>query len=151
MNKTILLLIILFLITLLVFSNTAVSKPPQFLSITLYNIPITFGNMDPNMTKEAEVNPLIINVDTNVASFNIEVEAGAVDFKSGRNSFPVSNLQWNTTNNFPGTNYTGVSAIAYSNLTTTGNYSLYHQLTIPPSQQAGTYDVSIKITASEIK
>ena len=152
MRKALFLLVGLLLVLLIVFSESILSKPQpptEFISITLYNTPINFETMDPGQTQLAVNNPLIISVDSNV-NFDIEVAADANDFESSKDSFPVSNMQWNIINSFPGTAYVKANTLIYSSQSA-GNYTMYHQLTTPPAQPAGAYSVGITITASGTK
>ena len=148
MRKSIFLLVGLLLILLIQSLQFASSKPKEFLSITLYNTPVDFGNMDPGQSKEAVNDPLIVSIDSNI-DFDISVKADNNEFKSKSNSFSISNLQWNTINFFPGTSYTRKYVIAYAGQTSPRNYSIYHRLTIPPAQTAGDYDAAITISASK--
>ncbi len=120
----------------------------EFISITLSNTPINFGNVDMNTTKPALNNPLIISVDSNV-NFDITTKANG-DFRNDAGYiFPVSNMRWATSNvaarPVP---YTLNESRVYSNRTS-GNFTMLHYLSIPVGQRAGTYSTEVVITAKK--
>lgn len=119
----------------------------EFISITLSNTPINFGNVDMNTSRNATNNPMIISVDSNV-NFDITTKANG-DFSNGAGYiFPVSNMKWATSLISAWTSYTTIEAIVYSNQVS-GTFNLYHQLFIPSGQKAGTYNADVVITAKK--
>ena len=120
----------------------------EFISITLTSgTPITFGNMDADTTQSATNNPLIVNVDSNV-NFDITTKADASTF-TGPETLTVSNMKWDDVGTGPWTDYTTSEADVYVNEATPGDFNIYHQLTIPSAQTAGSYEVGITITAKK--
>jgi len=57
-------------------------------------------------------------------------------------------MEWDTDSVFPGTDYTISEATVYSN-EESDDFNIYHQLTIPTGQYAGSYEVGITITAKK--
>jgi hypothetical protein len=122
----------------------------QFISITLSSgVPIDFGSSaNPGSNVNATNNPLIISVDTippNV-NFDITTRANSTDFISSTNNFPVSNMKWALTPSSSPVSYSTSDATVYSNRTA-GNFTMYHQLSVPAGQQPGTYNAEVVITA----
>jgi len=123
---------------------------PPYISITLDNAPIDFGdNANPgSLDYNAINNPLTIRVDSNIR-FNITTKADSADFISGSNpldTFPVSKMKWRTSPSNPLTSYTTSEQLVYSN-EVAGNFPLYHTISIPPAQPEGAYSADITITA----
>ncbi len=121
---------------------------PPYISITLENAPIDFGdNANPGSTTNAINNPLTIRVDSNIR-FNITTQANSDVFlsESGTDSFPVGNMQWQTSLSSQLIQYTLSPALVYSNQAA-GIFSLYHKLTVPNAQPQGSYSSDITITA----
>jgi hypothetical protein len=119
-----------------------------FISITLSNAPIDFGdNANPGSTTDAINNPLIVEVDSNI-NFDITTKADDAEFTSGTgtDSFPVSNMKWQTSPSSPLTSYSTTEELVYSN-ERAGDFNIYHKLSVPPAQAPGTYTADVIITA----
>ena len=130
-------------------STTATVTVNEFISLTLLNVPIDFGTMNPGEVNKEDTNPLTarIGAETNV-NVNIYTKANDTLFKSETNSFPIGNMQWAITSGFVSPHdYTTVD-----NLVITGtaghDYLIYHRIHIPLAQQQGFYSVGITITAT---
>jgi len=117
----------------------------EFISITITNSPIDFGEVDMNTTKNATNNPLIIAVDSNVI---FDITTSASDFSDGEDTFSVSNMFWATSENIARTPYSLIESVIYSNQEP-GSFNLYHSLFIPLGQRAGTYNSEVVITAKK--
>ena len=131
--------------------TTASVTVNTFLSVTLFNTPIGFVNMDPGETKNATVStgfPLNASIgpESNVNA-NVTTKANNESF-GGVGNFLVSNMEWSATSAFPGIDYTTSDASVCSPVTPGANCTIYHQLTIPSGQAAGSYNVGITITAT---
>ncbi|GEM_PF-4115622 len=133
----------------------AVAQPlqvPEFIEITLSNIPVDFGNMNPGSIQNALNNPLIASVNSNI-NFDLTSKSNSSAFEciggacSGE-SFNVSNLRWSVNGTLPWTSYEVNETLIYSNKSS-GNFTIYHQLTIPYSQKPGNYIADIIITAKK--
>jgi len=125
----------------------------EFISATLFNVPIQFGSLNPGNTSEAINNPLIVQVggETNV-NYNITLN-GTSNFTSTTSNFSISYLQFNTTEK-GWTNYTlNVEKTAYENepapLGTSVNKNIWHRVGIPPGTIAGTYTANITVTVKK--
>ncbi|MFQ5531339.1 MAG: hypothetical protein ACE5ES_01860 [Candidatus Nanoarchaeia archaeon] len=135
-------------------STTASVTVNEFLSVTLSNAPVTFSSMDPGETQNASVGngfPLnaTIGSETNVNT-NVTTETNQTNFASGSNTFSVSNMVWedvvfNSTET--GTAYSTSPATVCSGLSANGNCGIYHQVSVPSAQAAGTYNVGITVSA----
>lgn len=122
-----------------------------FMSITLLNAPVDFGEMNPGEVNKYDVGytgPLTVRIEpaTNVA-VNIFTRANDAVFRSENNSFLVDYMQWAINPGFiPTHNYQMVD-----NLVTTGtagnDYPIYHRMHVPIAQPSGFYTVGITITA----
>ncbi len=137
-------------------STSASVTVDEFLSVTIDDIPITFNSMDPGETAKPTNDPLVATIgsETNVISINVKTKAGGTDFcidypACAGNKFAVSYLEWNSTDSFPGTGYTTSDATVCPGLIAGGTCNVYHELTIPNAQAAGSYNVSITITATQ--
>ena len=123
---------------------------PEYISMTLLNVPIDFGIMNPGEINKYDVGytgPLTVHIgeETNV-NVGILTRANDTMFRSEMNSFLVSNMKWSINSNFiPAHDYQ-----TFDNLVTIGtsgnDYPIYHRLAIPLAQQEGTYSVGITIT-----
>ena len=123
---------------------------PEYISITLENSPIDFGDSaNPGSDVAAVNNPLIITIDTNV-NFDITTKANSTEFTSGEDTFPVSNMNWQTSLSSPLTSYTTEEAEVYSNQASPGgDFNIYHRLSVPTAQAPGSYNVGVVITAKK--
>lgn len=135
-------------------ATTATVTVDEWLSVTLTDVPVTFGSMDPGTTANATVGvgfpaTATIGAETNVVSIFIKTRADSATFTDGVNTFAVSNMEWNTTSVFPGTDYTTSDATVCSGLGASDTCNIYHQLTIPGAQAAGSYSTGITITATQ--
>ena len=120
----------------------------EFISITISEgTPIDFGNnANPGSTNIAAINnPLVITVDSNI-NFDITTKSNSDSFTSGTNSFPVSNMKWQTSLSSPLTPYSTTETLVYSDKTP-GIFDIYHKLSIPNGQKQGTYTTGVVITA----
>lgn len=138
--------------------NFTVYSEPQYISITISGgTPIDFGDSnvpEPQQNQPAVNNPLQITIDSNF-NFDITAKSDSPDFVSASNpsdTFPVSSMQWATGNpiSSPLTPYTTSEAIVYQNefvnkIPTV--FPIYHTITVPQRQVAGTYNAGITITA----
>ncbi|RLG19127.1 hypothetical protein DRN63_00285 [Nanoarchaeota archaeon] len=126
----------------------------EFISATLFNVPIQFGNLNPGTTnQEATNNPLEVQVggETNV-NYNITLN-GTSDFVNDTNTFSISNLEFNTTS-LDWTSYElNVEKTAYANQPapagTPVNNSIWHRISVPAGQIAGTYTANITVTVKK--
>lgn len=126
----------------------------EYISATLFNVPIDFGSLNPGtVNQNATNNPMKVQVggETNV-NYNITLN-GTSDFISGTNSFSISNLSFNTTQYTTLTPYElNVEKLAYSNRAPTGapvNESIWHFISVPPGQIAGAYTASITVVVKK--
>jgi len=136
-------------------ATTATVTVNTFLSVTLSNTPITFTSMNPGETLSATVGtgfPLTATIgsESNVNA-NVKTKADSANFVEATNSsltFLVSNMEWDFEDTFPGTGYAITDAIVCSSVTPGNACNIYHQLTIPSSQAAGTYSLGITVSAT---
>jgi hypothetical protein len=127
----------------------------QYISATLSNIPINFGSLDPGTSNQAATNnPLKITVgaETNV-QYNITLN-GTTNFVSGGNSFSIGNLTFNSTEVPTLTSYElNVEKNAYTNepcpCGTAAENDVWHYISVPVGQVAGSYSADIKITVKQ--
>ncbi len=132
-------------------ATTASVMVNEFLSVTLTNAPVNFPNMDPGQTSNASVGfgfPLTATIgsETNVNT-NVTTKTNQTDFTSGSNNLPVSNMKWSATSSFPGTAYSTTAATVCSGIGAGGACNIYHQLSVPAGQAAGTYNVGVTVSA----
>lgn len=130
----------------------------EFLSVTLTGAPVTFPGMDPGTgPTAADVGngyPLTATIgsESNVNA-NVGTKADATDFVETTNAsltFPVSNMEWDDATIGPWTNYTTSDATVCSSVSPGSACDIYHQLTVPGGQAAGTYSVGITVTATSV-
>lgn len=124
----------------------------EFLSVTLTNVPVTFGNMDPGTTANATVDngfpaTATIGSESNVNA-NVATKANQTDFVSGSNTFAVSNMEWSDAVAGTYADYLITDATVCSDVNPGNACNIYHQLTVPGAQAAGEYQVGIIITAT---
>ncbi len=134
-------------------STTASVSVSQFLSITLSNTPVDFGNMNPG---EGPINantnqgyPLIVTVgnESNIDA-SISARANNPVFASGSDTFPVSRMEWSSTGAGSWTAYSTSDATVCAPVSPGGSCNIYHRISIPPGQAAGSYSVGITISAA---
>ena len=135
--------------------TTATVTVDAFLSVTLDDATLAFGTTDPLATTKPTGDPLVatIGAETNVGSIFVKTKADGTDLCTdyptcAGSTFAVSNLEWDSTDSFPGTSYTQVDATVCSSLSASDTCNIYHELTIPAAQAAGTYSVGITVTAT---
>jgi len=127
----------------------------EYISATLFNVSIDFGSLDPGTVNQpAKNNPMVVQVggETNV-NYNITLN-GTSNFVGGAYSFSISNLSFNTTQYATLTPYElNVEKIAYSNrpapVGTPVNESIWHFISVPPGQIAGTYTANITVVVKK--
>ena len=132
--------------------TTATVIVKSFLSVTLSNTPVEFSNMNPNQTSNATVStgfPLTATIgsESNVDA-NVQTRANTATFIGPTPLLAVGNMEWSTTSTFPGTPYTTSDASVCGVVTAGNSCDIYHQLTIPLAQTAGSYSVDITISAT---
>jgi hypothetical protein len=160
MRKIILILtaLVLSLLALVVFVSAdapPVSLPAtasvtvnEYISLTLLNIPIDFGIMNPGEVNKYDTGPMVVRIgnETNVV-VNIYTRADDTMFRSGTNGFLIEQMQWAITSNF----YSLHNYQTFDSLVTNGtaghDYPIYHRIAIPLGQPQGVYTVNITITA----
>jgi hypothetical protein len=124
-----------------------------FISLSINPGTILFGNMNASeINKSAINNPLVITIgpETNVAFVNITTRTNNTLFTSASNNFSVTYMEWDTNVSFPlPKNYLAVERSVYLTSSYGQNYSMYHRLTIPSGQTAGSYTVGVVITAKD--
>ena len=140
-------------------TTTATVTVNTFLSVTVDDATMAFDNMDPGETNEKPTNdPLVatIGAESNTDG-KVETEADAAVFDCTgvpctptTDTFAVSNLEWDSTDSFPGTDYTTSPAIVCASVIPGATCSIYHELEIPSGQEAGPYSVGITITATAV-
>ena len=168
MKKILVFIICLVILTSIVgFVMAATSQPATatvsvnaFLSITTDKSTITFSNMNPGSDNmAASDNPITVTVgaETNV---NVDVETKAdtpanfcTDYSTcdgtGTNyKFPVSNMEWSVTSEGTYADYTTGSVDVCTGKIASETCTLYHRISIPDAQEAGTYTTGITITAT---
>ncbi|MCW1303197.1 MAG: hypothetical protein QW507_01290 [Candidatus Nanoarchaeia archaeon] len=116
----------------------------EYISATLFNVPIQFGDLNPGTSGQLAINnPMQIQIggETNVP-YNITLE-GTSNFVSGSYTFSISNLEFNTTTTQWTQYELNVEKDAYTNLPPPGgtpvNQSVWHRISVPAGQVAGTY------------
>jgi hypothetical protein len=132
--------------------TTATVSVNEFISLTLLNIPVNFGSMNPGDVNRYDTNPLTarIGAETNVPLVHIFTRANDANFYTvwGDHSFPVSNMQWSIDSGFsPITNYSTTNAEVTTG-TAGHDYPIYHRMHVPLAQAQGYYTVGITITAT---
>ena len=139
-------------------TTTASVTVNEFLSVTIDDATLPFGDMDPLATTKPTGDPLVatIGAESNVDAA-VLTKADGTDFctdypdctgTGGEYKFAVSNLEWDSTDSFPGTDYSTTQGIVCGFVSPGSSCSIYHELTIPSAQEAGTYTVGITITAT---
>ena len=137
---------------------TATVTVNAFLSVTIDEDTLAFGSLDPLAMAKPTDDPLVATIgpETNVGSIYIKTKANDATFNCtgggcsvGVDTFAVSSMEWSATD-FAGTGYTQVDAEVCSGKGASDTCSIYHQLTIPSGQAAGTYSVGITITATSV-
>ena len=131
-------------------STTATVTVNSFLSVSLTNAPVQFPSMDPGTTKNATVGygfPLnaTIGSESNVNP-KVKTKADNASFTGG--TLAVSNMQWSPNGSSGWTNYLITDETVCASVSAGGTCNIYHQLTIPANQAAGSYSVGITITAT---
>jgi hypothetical protein len=127
--------------------------PQEYISITLSGgTPIDFGDdATPGTTDIPAINnPLTITIDSNV-NFDITTRANSSVFTSSTeptDSFPSSNMKWQTSPSSPLMPYLTEEQIVYSN-ELAGTFNMYHLLSIPLAQPPGLYSTGVIITAKK--
>ena len=135
-------------------STTASVTVNTFLSVTLSNTPVTFPNMDPGTGPTAATvgngYPLTATIgsESNVNA-NVGTKANAADF-TGPATLAVSNMEWSSTAGGSYADYTTSNVQVCGNVAKSGTCSIYHHITIPSLQQAGSYSVGITVTATAV-
>ena len=122
-----------------------------FLSVTIDDIPITFGSLNPGDENKKPTNdPLVATIgpETNVGSIFVKTKANNVDFVDGIKNFPVNNLEWDSVDTFPGVDYTTTPASVCASVVPGNTCDIFHELTIPGNQAAGPYDLAITISVT---
>ncbi len=118
----------------------------EFLSITLTGS-VDFESVNENTVDNPDKEPLVVTVEpeTNIVGIKVKTEADT-DFFSGPavDTLAIGNMKWN------GTAYTTSPVDVCTGLSATGISvcEIDHTLTIPSILTAGTYTVSITITAT---
>lgn len=122
----------------------------EYISATLFNVPIQFGDLNPGASGQMAINnPMQIQIggETNV-QYNITLE-GTSDFTSGSYTFSISNLEFNTTTTTWTQYGLNVEKNAYVNLPPPGgvpvNQSVWHRISVPAGQVAGTYTANLLV------
>lgn len=124
-----------------------------FLSVTIADDPVAFTNMNPGQTLlSATVGngfPLTatIGAESNVNP-DVGTSANAPNFVDDTKNFLVSNMKWSDTSAGTYTGYTISDATVCSGVNPGSACTIYHKLTIPNEQAAGTYSVGITISAT---
>ncbi len=175
MRKLFLFLTTLVFVTLMVGNvmavNTVVTPTeaqvaiPGYVAITVTNIPITFGYLNPGDNNNATTSPdLNVHVE-DATNVNVKVQTrdshdGSGDFYfdcSGSgcnaNGLPIGNLKWSAMKT-GGTfttpiGYTNSDATACSTLLVNQDCTMKHTLSIPNALTAGDYHNHITVTASQ--
>ncbi|MBU1204725.1 MAG: hypothetical protein KKE93_02335 [Nanoarchaeota archaeon] len=138
-------------------ATTATVTVDAFLSVTFTNYPVTFPNMNPGTTQNAGASngyPLTVTIDS-VSNVNaiVKTKADAANFLGTTNAsltFPVSNMEWSITAGGTYADYLTTDATVCASVAPTSACNIYHKLTIPSAQKAGSYSVGITITATQV-
>jgi len=134
--------------------TTATVTVNTFLSVTIDDSTLAFGNEDPLAISKPVDDPLVATIgpETNIG-VDVRTEADAATFLClsggcavGTDNIPISNLDWDSTDDFPGNDYTTSPAIVCADLSASSTCNIFHELTIPSNQAAGAYDLAITIS-----
>ena len=138
---------------------TATVTVNTFLSVTLDDSTLAFPNLDPTQTDKPTADPLTATIgsESNVNAV-VNTSADTTDFEcisggctQGTDKIPISNLKWSATANFLVANdYTTTDATVCANVAPGDPCSIYHELTIPSGQAAGSYSLGITISVAAV-
>jgi hypothetical protein len=122
------------------------------LSVTVSNSTLSFGSLsEGDSDRKPTEDPLSITVDSNVV-YDLTTRGygdGGNNFNAtGAGVLAMSELEWDTSDTFPGTAYTTSDVLIADDDSGDNSYDLYHELSIPIGTLADTYslDVTIKVT-----
>lgn len=134
----------------------------EFLSVTLSNDPVQFPGADPLETVNASVGtgfPLTLTIGSE-SNVNANVKTkGAAEFctdyptcsgTGGEYKFAVGQMKWDDATTGPWTSYTTLDVSVCASVAPGSACNIYHQLTIPSAQAAGSYSTGITITATSV-
>ena len=127
-------------------STSASVSIDEFLSLTLANAPIDFGNLAAGNSSIAALDlEVTIGAETNIADARIQVNGNQSAF-DGPGSLALANMTWKTSGNF--TSYTTSPVDTCSGLGANDQCNITNQLNIPIATTAGTYSVGILVTGT---
>ena len=135
-------------------STSASVTVNEFLSVTLSNAPVAFPNLDPGTgPTAANVSngyPLTATIgsESNVDA-DVSTKADASDF-TGPGTLAVSNMEWSDASAGTYADYTTSDATVCSSIGASVECDIYHQITIPGGQAAGSYSVGLTVTATSV-
>jgi len=131
--------------------TTASVSVNEFLSVTITSgAPVLFGDLaDDTSDNQAENDPLTatIGAETNIGSIDVRTSADTATF-SGPGTLAVGNMKWSDALGGTYTSYTTSAADVCTGLSASQDCDIYHQISIPDNQPAGSYSVGITITAT---
>ena len=133
-------------------------------SITLTNVPITFGSMDPGANYTiATSSDMNVQVDA-VTNVPVNVYLNGTDFISGSYNFNVSNMHFQAT--APGTGAANATCSGANNcsymftknwifndtarLGSANSGTVKHWINIPSAQAPGTYGNNVRVCADQV-
>ncbi|MFH1947221.1 MAG: M6 family metalloprotease domain-containing protein [Candidatus Magasanikbacteria bacterium] len=123
----------------------------EFISITLYDYPIDFGNLDSSTSDNPGIgNPYTIRVD-DTTTVNVDIYQKGDDFNYTGETLVISNMSWYNQNNST-SSYQMLNDYQDKilNISSGTNTSSYYWLDIPSGQYAGNYETTIYIKAVEM-
>jgi hypothetical protein len=110
---------------------------------------LQFGNLDPGTVKQSEANSPSVTVaaapENNVT---VTISISGTDFSDGSHSFTVGNAFWNTSNDAAGASTMSTTPATVGTLSAGQSIQIYHWLSIPTAQAAGTYNSTFTYTSS---
>jgi hypothetical protein len=131
---------------------TASVTVKSFSSVTITDtVPagLQFGNLDPGTVKQSEANSPSVTVAAAAENnINVTISISGTDFSDGSHSFAVGNVFWNTSNDAGSATTMSTAPAAVGTLSAGQSVQIYHWLSIPTAQSAGTYSSTFTYTSS---
>jgi hypothetical protein len=110
---------------------------------------LQFGNLDPGSVKQSEANSPSVTVaaapENNVT---VTISISGTSFSDGSHSFAAGNAFWNTSNDASSATTMSTTPATIGTLSAGQSVQIYHWLSIPTAQAAGTYNSTFTYTSS---
>jgi hypothetical protein len=140
--------------------TTASVSVNEFLSVTITSgAPVTFGGLADNTANSQATNgPLVATIgsETNVVNIDVRTSAANTDFCTdypicAGDTFGVGNMEWSDASAGTYTPYTTSPVdVCTGKSAADPTCNVYHQISIPDNQIAGSYSTGITITVQNV-